>query len=276
MEEKNDLEKVDTNTEEKIEQESDTIDEDNGDEEYEDKDEEVDPDEDEDLQFDYDEEGNIIIPDDDESGDDGESDSDDKDDDDDGDPAEHEEPVKPKAEKKEEEDPSEAKKEDTSEEKYKALAAQAKELLKKLGVEADDPLEGLIQASAESEGVTKEEYKKRLTAEENVRMSDLKAIQEIFPHAKEYKRIEDLPNLKRFAELRVKGATAIEAYRATHSEQIAAGGTPRAKGSKEHLTTTKPSRKGSIKISSRDMKWLRESFPNKTDKERLALYKKTL
>ncbi len=255
MEEKNDLEKVDTNTEEKIAQESNSIDENNDDEEYEDKDEEVDPDEDEDLQFDYDEEGNIIIPDDDESGDDGESDSDDKDD---------------------EEDPSEPKKEATHEERYNALATRAKDLLKKLGVDADDPIEGLIQAAAESEGVTKEEYNQRLTAEENVRMSDLKAIQEIFPHAKEYKRIEDLPNIKRFAELRVKGATAIEAYRATHSEQIAAGGTPRAKGSKEHLTTTKPSRKGSIKISSRDMKWLRESFPNKTDKERLALYKKTL
>lgn len=227
--------------------------------------------------FEYDEEGNIIIPDDEDE--DGDTDEDD------GEAAEHETP-KPKTEtaKTAEDNTNEAPADKSLEDKYseleakyKALQSRTKDALKHFGVETEDVDDGLIQVIAESEGVTAEEYRKRISDAEAVRVADLKAIQDVFPHASEYKSITNLPNFARFAQLRMSGATPIEAYRATHSEIISAKSGARSPGGKEHLKGTPPKKTSAnaVRISTADLNWMRSEFPGKTDKELIQLYKKT-
>ena len=231
-----------------------------------------------DEDFEYDEEGNIVIPD----------DEDDTDEDEESDPAEHEEPAESKKGKaksdegaKEEEAPKAGKTADDDyaelKEKYNRLVNHAKAVLERMDIDEEDVEEGLIRITAESDGITKEEYKQKLSAEEAIRAADLKAIQAVFPHAADYKSISDLPNIKRFAELRMQGATPIEAYRATHSEVIAKH-TQKNKGGKDHLKKNVTPKQGlkTVRISASDMKWMREEFPHMSDKERVAMYKDTL
>lgn len=229
-----------------------------------------------DVDFEYDEEGNIVIPD----------DEDDTDEDEESDPEEHEEPAeskkgKAKSDEGAEEAPKAGKTADDDyaelKEKYNRLVNHAKAVLERMDIDEDDVEEGLIRMTAESDGITKEEYKQKLSAEEAIRAADLKAIQAVFPHAADYKSISDLPNIKRFAELRMQGASPIEAYRATHSEVIAKH-VQKNKGGKDHLKKNVTPKQGlnTVRIPASDMKWMREEFPHMSDKERVAMYKDTL
>ena len=270
------VESVEESSEEELDNENESEEETEGDDG---NDTDTDEEEDE-FEFEYDDEGNIIIPDDeDEDEDETESDGDEEaEEDEEQKPTDTKKPTETAEEKKTEgEDTIEAKYA-ALEAKYKALEKQAKEAVKKMGVEDEDVLEALIQVTAESSGVTKEEYKSQLSAEEAIRAADLKAIQAVFPHAAEYKSIYDLPNIGRFGELRVKGATPIEAYRATHSDIIASKVAAKSKGGKEHLKSLPATKKSgtATRITAKDMAWLRSEFPNKTDKERIKLYKSTL
>lgn len=175
------------------------------------------------------------------------------------------------------------------------LRSLSKDTLKKLGYDGDDPVEGLIQAAAEADGVSVEEYKKTLEAnriraeetrkarEEGMRVKmerDLAAVKAEIPSASAYKSVEDFPNFKRFGELVDLGLTPAEAYRASHpreiAEAVAASVNQAAKDSKDHLKSSVPkgAKDKSVVIPRAQLAEFRDMFPGTSDKELVKLYKK--
>lgn len=244
-------------------------------------DEDVDPadaSEDDDDELEYDDEGNVIIPDDDnEAGDD----DDDKDDHaDDGKKAETDERY------------AELQKQ------HQELLSQVKDTLKKLGVKDTDLNRGLAKLAADEEGISVDEYLKKrasdLEAEEALRIvkqqrfqqmaaNDLAEIKAAYAGLDDVKTIQDIPNFKRFAELRDKGLTAKEAYVAANPERIRTQAAESAKkktleDTKAHLKSTVPkgSKDSGIKMSRAELNAWRDMFPNKSDKEIAKLYRDTL
>ena len=180
------------------------------------------------------------------------------------------------------------------------LESQSKDTLKKLGMETDDVMEGLAALAAETADQTTEEYKadraKQRTAEreaeakriadfEALAAKDLAELQEYYPETKAYKNINDMPPdvLKEFAANRNLGLSAKKAYAAANVDGIRnsaaeAGKRKATNQSKAHLQSSNP--KGGAKtgtyISAKEMNAWRDMFPNKSDKEIIAIYKKTL
>lgn len=180
------------------------------------------------------------------------------------------------------------------------LESQSKDTLKKLGIETDDVMEGLAELAAETADQTTEEYKadraKQRTAEreaeakriadfEALAAKDLAELQEYYPETKAYKNIKDMPPdvLKEFAANRNLGLSAKKAYAAANVDGIRnsaaeAGKRKATNQSKAHLQSSNP--KGGAKtgtyISAKEMNAWRDMFPNKSDKEIIAIYKKTL
>jgi len=237
--------------------------------------------------FEYDENGDIIIPDDNENDDaEDENGSDDAEGEgeSEGEPAptEDSEPAEEIADKQKIAD---LEKELADVKRYGAAA------LKKLGVEGDDVTEGFIKLAAEAEGITPEAFKDRI-AKENSQISaarerqaqierkDLAAIQAAFPSAKKYKKISEIPNFKRFGELRDGGATALEAYRAANPDGVRSEAANAAKaqsisGTKDHLKSSVPkgSKDNSVKMSRAELIEWRDIFSGKSDMEIAELYK---
>lgn len=181
--------------------------------------------------------------------------------------------------------------------RYDDREALIKDALKKMGIEEDDVEQALIRLGADAEGISPEEYAKqreeakrkeaaeRLYAEvllEKKIAEDLAILHAEFPETKDITKLEQIPNARRFAELRDIGVSAREAYVAAnidaHRDRIAKSVRQQSiNATKSHLVSNVPiaSKDTSVKISRSDMEQLRDLFPNKSDKEIIALYKKT-
>lgn len=195
----------------------------------------VDEDEDEDheedlIEFETDEDGNVIIPGDDEDADDADS----KDEDDPAPaPATEEEP---KTEEKL--DPRDDEKESLKRQ-LKAMTALSRDMLKKMGVSEEDVMKGMAQLAAEaSDGEeSAEEYLKKIEDElkrqeeaeiaeykkyEEMAKADLAELKTLYPELADLKDLRDLPRdiLSEFAKYRGMGLTAQKAYGAANPDGI--------------------------------------------------------
>lgn len=238
--------------------------------------------------FEYDENGDIIVP----------------EDPDEGEEPEGEEET-PKADPAPEKDQpaDEVKPPERDEEKealrreLAAYKSQTRDTLKKLGVEDEDGLKGLVKLAAEAEGVSEEEYlKKREEAqrEEQARFAqqrsafekrmqdDLALIHAAYPETQKYKSPEEFPNFERFGRLVDAGATPVEAYIASHPDSVKESVASATKqqslnGTKQHLKSAVPkgAKREALHMPKGKLEEWRELFPHKSDKELVALYKKT-
>lgn len=240
--------------------------------------------------FEYDEDGNIINP-------EGIEDEEPSTEDAKESAEEAKEPAAEKEDEKEEEDPRDALIRSLKEELL-LLKTQGKDTLKALGVEKEDVLEGLAELAAEAEDVSTDEYLKkrddlmkkardaeaaRLSEFEVLAAKDLAELQAEYPEAKKYKHVRDMPEkvLKKFAELRNKGVSAVDAYASANRDGIRSYAAKSAKkatsNGKEHLQSSIPkaSKSTAPKMTRADLEYWRGMFPKKSDKEIIAIYRKT-
>lgn len=183
------------------------------------------------------------------------------------------------------------------EKKLTEREAIIRDALKAMGIEEDDIDKGLAQLAADAKGVTVEEYtKKRAEAIKQAEAqrvyrevmlkkmidSDMNALHSLFPETKSITKFEEIPNARRYAELRDLGLNPKEAYSAANPEArreaVAASVKQQAiNASKSHLKSNVPigAKDNSVKISKSEMEMYREMFRGKTDQEIIALYKKT-
>lgn len=178
-------------------------------------------------------------------------------------------------------------------ESYKS---QTRDTLKKMGVDADDPLQGLVNLAAEADGISVDDYlKKKADAElqaeanrqleaqeyERVFESDLAELHKAFPETAKYKHIAELPDSIRseFAKYRDLGLSAEKAYAAANPRGVRNDAVSSANRvippTKNHLKTVVPkgSRDNSVQLSSQELEQYREMFPDASDEEIKALYK---
>ncbi len=252
-----------------------------------------------DLDFEYDENGDIIIPDD--------ENTEDKQDADEGQDETEEEEAEG-TEENEEAPPAEEVVEpaETGEKdrqiaelrrQLEALRRQGKDTLSKLGVEDDDVMAGLVRLAAEADDVTPEEYLRKKNekdrADEAMRTlqtiefekkmkADLAAVHAAFPETRKYDSVTKFPNFKRFGELRDARLSPKEAYIASHPDAVresVATATQKQSlnNTKKHLTpaVSKGSKDHSVTMSKRELAEYRELFPNMSDKEIASLYRQT-
>ena len=235
--------------------------------------------------FEFDENGDIIVPEDKEATEEEAEE-----------PAvETEEPAKEPAEEAEKK-PAEDEEKAALRRELEALRRQTRDTLKKMGVEAESELDGLVRLAAEAEGVSEEEYRKtrdeqqeieaarrqlRLAAFEKKKAADLAAVQSAYADTKKYGSVDEFPNSKRFKELMDSGKlTPAEAYAASHPDALQ--GAPKTEknplaGTKSHIKSSVPKGAAREKIAmprAALAEW-RELFPGKSDKELVELYKKT-
>jgi hypothetical protein len=169
--------------------------------------------------------------------------------------------------------------------------------LKALGIEHTDLDQALLQLAADAKGVSVEKYTKDRTearqAEEAQRVyrqvmmeqmisRDMNELHALFPETKSISKFENLPNVKRYAELRDKGLSVKEAYSAANPDGrrdaiVNSVKQQTINASKSHLKSNVPiaSKDTSVKITRAEMELMRDLFPDKSDKELVALYKKT-
>jgi hypothetical protein len=173
-----------------------------------------------------------------------------------------------------------------------------KDILKAMGIEEKDIDAGLIRLAADTKGVTPDQYSKELNDfiknEEAQKMykqvmmermvaADINELHSMFPETKDITKLEDIPNCRRYAELRDAGLSVKEAYSAANPDgrrEAVANSVKQQtiNASKSHLKSNVPiaSKDTSVKISRAEMNQMREMFPEKSDKELIALYKKTM
>lgn len=179
------------------------------------------------------------------------------------------------------------------EERLAELTSQSRDTLKKLGIDNEDVLRGLADLAAETDGVSTEEYlaKKAEAARaaiasqtefEKVAAADLAELQAKYPETKAYKHIKDMPKdiLAEFANNRALGLPAVKAYAAANPDGIresAVASVKAAKSGKDHLQSSVPkgSKTTAIKMTRSELNEWRGLFPGKSDKEIVALYRKT-
>ena len=160
-------------------------------------------------------------------------------------------------------------------------------------------MEGLVSLAAEADGVTPQEYlQKKASADrdaqarallqqqefEKLATADLAELHAAYPETQQYKHIRELPDdiKKKFGRFRDAGLSAKEAYAAANPDGIRTQVATAVKkkslhDSKSHLQTTVPkgSKDNSIVMPKSELARWRDIFPEKTDKEIIALYKKT-
>ncbi len=175
------------------------------------------------------------------------------------------------------------------------LKAQVKDTLDKLGVGELGIDAGLIKLAAEADDISPEEYVRRrdegirraearrvaqAAAFEQKARADLTEVQAAYPETKAYASVRDLPNFAKFGEFRDKGLTPKEAYIAANPdrvrEQVAEAVRQKSMSSgKEHLRSavSKESKDTSITMTRRQMAEYRELFPDKSDREIMALHR---
>lgn len=178
--------------------------------------------------------------------------------------------------------------------------AQIKETLKSLGADENEGIAGLEKLAAEASDKTVEEYRKEISEkreqEEAIKLMqklkfeektrrDLESVQKTFPEAKAYKSVYDIPNFKEFAKFRDMGLTPEQAYSAANygaviekSSEAASQQTRNLSETKSHLRSNVPigSKDTSITMSKKELAEYKELFPEKSDKEIVALYKQTI
>jgi casein kinase II subunit beta len=258
-----------------------------------------------DDEFEYDENGDIIIPDVDEDGEEkAEEEVGDVTEEPSADDAEGEEnPAEDEEEPAAEEDTEKDTKASEGEElaRLRALVkdyeTRGKDVLEKLGVKNDDVLGGLTQLAAETDGKSTEEYvaemqqKRRMeeamellkrTEFEKMAAADLAGLKAIYPELKDTKTIFDIPNWQRFGELRDKGLSVKEAYSAANPDAIRkniadAVTRQNLNESKSHLKSNVPkgTKDTSLHMSREELASWREMFPKMSDSEIIKLYRKT-
>lgn len=234
-------------------------------------DESLDPDDEaEEFDLEYDEDGNIVIEDDAEE---------------EGDTTPAAEEKAPAAEPAEKED--EAARVRAEFEEYKR---RTREALKSLGYDGEDSLADLEKVSAEAEGTSVEEYRAKMEKERQAeadkaarldaqKKADLEAIRACIPSLK-YKSVDEFPHFAKFADLCDRGVPPVDAFRASHPEEVAADIAAAVKqgtrDSKAHLVSSVPrgAKDTSITLSRAEIEGYREMFPGKSDKEIVALYRK--
>ena len=139
--------------------------------------------------------------------------------------------------------------------------------------DADDSNASADGDSKGAEGDTAKSEKGNGTYETAMKVAaDISEINNAF--GLKIKTISDIENPKRFFELRDIGLSATEAFRATNSINT---GKPDGKNDvaagKQHMTSSVASASGNSKgLSERELRNLRECFPDKSDKEIEALY----
>lgn len=245
-------------------------------------------------EFEYDEDGNIIIPD---MGEDGEED----------------EAVEEDKSDVSDEPPADAKaagSRDALSDKDARIAeleselnkfrTQGRETLSKLGVNSDDVMDGLISLAAEADGITPQEYVEKKAADdrdaqarallqqqefEKLARADLAQLHASYPETKQYTDIRMLPKdiLTKFGRFRDAGLSPKEAYAAADPDgirnQVATAVKKRSlHESKSHLQTAVPkgSKDNSVFMAKSELVRWRELFPDKSDKEIISLYKSTV
>ena len=183
------------------------------------------------------------------------------------------------------------------ERKLADLEAQSLDTLKKLGVDSKDAMDGLASLAAETENLTKEEYLAKQAEErqkaqdaalaaqtefEKVAAADLAELQANFPETKEYKHVKDMPKevLAKFAKYRDLGVPAKDAYAAANIDGIRSGvatATKKQADGKAHLQSSIPkgSKNTAVKMTRSEINERRGIFPGKSDKEIVALFRKT-
>lgn len=181
--------------------------------------------------------------------------------------------------------------------KYRRLESQSRDTLKKLGVDTDDAYGGLIRLAAEADDKTPEEYKAiRAVAEreEEARRSlqksefekkiqaDLDEVHTAFPETAKYKSVRDFPHFEEFGRYRDAGLSPKKAFLASHEEEVrgSVASAVRQKSlndTKNHLQSAVPksSKDDSVKMTRKELTEWRDIFPGKSDKEIMALYRKT-
>ena len=240
-------------------------------------------DSDDDIEYEYDDDGNIIIPDEEES--------------------ESTEDTADNGDKETAPDATEDTRDAEIARLKKELAArdsQIKDTLKSLGENEELGVEGLEKLAAEAQDITLEEYReKRAKATESAEAvellrkqrfeekikADLDAVHAAYPETKQYATVYDFPNFAKFSKYRDLGLPADEAYIAANPRSVMASVAESAntaaaslRGSKEHLRSNVPvaSRDNSIKISKREMDEYKDLFPKLSEKEIIALHKQTI
>lgn len=260
---------------------------------------------DSDDEFEYDDEGNIIIPDvtddeDVESDEDAADDNDENPDDEQGDGSDDADKGdgESDAEPEESTDDTKDKRIAELENELKALKAQGRDTLKKLGAkETSDVQKGLEELAAEADDIPLEEYRKKKAesaeSEEALRLlretefrkkmaADLAEVQGFYPETKGLKAITEISNFGVFAELRDKGLTPKQAYAAANPDGVRASVAKSVKQqllneTKGHLRSAVPkgSKDNSITMSNKQLSEWRDLFPNLSDKEIVALYRQS-
>lgn len=233
--------------------------------------------------------------------DDGESDPDE--DDEDGEDEEAEPGEEEKSGDAPDNAPAKADKADEPDEEKEALRrelarfkSQTKDTLKKLGVkESDDPLTDLARLAAEANNETLEEYQRKRAEQESAdeaqrfmraakfeakMAADLAEVHAAYPSTRGYTSVKQLPNFSEFARLRDLGVSPKQAYIAANPDAVTAAAAESARqrsmnDGKGHLkpAVRKSSKDNSLVLSKKDMAMYRDTFPELSDKEILALYK---
>lgn len=249
--------------------------------------------------FEYDEDGNIIVGSEDESEEKDEAAEEDTDTDDNEDGANADEPEDKTAEElKAQPTANHATTANSSNNEFTKFKRQAKEMLEKLGVQnvtEEGLLEAMIKMTAEASDTTVEDYKAELkrreeaeaaknaelsAAYERVTQADLAALKAVYPELKDIKRIDELPNWQDFGRLRSIGVSPLTAYKNACADEMAKrmpSATKTAEGTKTHLRSAmgKSAKAGSSGPSMSELKVLRDSFPDLSDREIIKLYNKT-
>lgn len=181
--------------------------------------------------------------------------------------------------------------------KYDDRESIIKDVLKAMGIESANIDEGLLRLAADAEDMTVEEYTKKRNEKrtleeaqkfyreammEKMVQSDLNELHTLFPETKNVLKFENIPNCRRYAELRDKGLSVKEAYSAANPDGrreaiVSSVKQQTINASKSHLKSNVPiaSKDTSVKITRGEMAQMRDLFPDKSDKELIALYKKT-
>lgn len=244
------------------------------------EDEETEGDADADEELEYDEDGNVIVAEDNETVTEADN--------------EAEPESKPVVETTSTKDVTEY---DNLKKRYDDRESLIKDVLKTVGIDEADIDQGLAKLAAETEGVTVDEFLKKrsetMKAEEAQKYynqmllermvaKDMSELHSAFPETKDILKFEDIPNARRYAELRDLGLSVQEAYNAANPEgrRTAIANSVKQQtinASKSHLKSNVPiaSKDTSVKITRAEMETMRDLFPDKSDKELVALYKKT-
>ena len=273
----------------------------------EDLDTDTDADEDSELDFEYDENGDIIIPDEDDDADTEDASDDDSDDGDADADEEQDETSEEDAEEapsaQEVVEPASAQQDDKDREiaalrrQLSALESQSKDTLAKLGVEDGDIMAGLVKLAAEADEITPEEYLRRKAEQdrnaeavrtlqaiefEKKMKADLAEVHAAFPETRKYDSVTKFPNFAKFGQFRDAKLSPKEAYIAAHPDAVresVATATKRQSlnETKNHLkpVVSKQSKDNSVTITKKEMAEYRELFPNMSDKEIMSLYRQT-